>query len=337
MIDKNTVLSVYTDKQTLLEYLTKIETALDKAVLTSSQLVYEGANNYHFKFVFEDGSSIETPSITLVQPISKVDFVANGNSVHFVFTLMDGETITTQPINLLKPVMAAAVRDGILYLTLSDGTEVSAGSITASFGATTFNGDVIVHGNFSQTDGEAVFGGNAEIDGNLQVNGNQTETGNLTVDGYIKQSKFELDTDIPISFSSGFTMAGFSKQYAHARVSNGKLNIVLCIKCVHPAEAVYGIITSGSNSLSLPSEVLTKLFPIVGTCLATMSKSCGVVFDDQGNVSDTEQKSVVAFISKSSEGIYWSLINNEVIDNSSTKNYFWRFEFNFLLSEEIKQ
>jgi hypothetical protein len=75
---------------------------------------------------------------------------------------MDGETITTQTINLLKPVTAAAVRDGILYLTLSDGTEVSAGSITASFGATTFNGDVLIHGN-------------------LQVNGNQTEVGNMAL------------------------------------------------------------------------------------------------------------------------------------------------------------
>lgn len=171
MINKDTILSVYTDKQTLLEYLTKIETALDKAVLTSSQLVYEGGNNYHFKFVFEDGSSIETPSITLVQPISKVDFLANGNSVHFVFTLMDGETIATQTINLLKPVTAAAVRDGILYLTLSDGTEVNAGSVTASFGATTFNGEVIVNGNL-QVNGNHTEVGNAKITGNVEIFGN---------------------------------------------------------------------------------------------------------------------------------------------------------------------
>ena len=181
------------------------------------------------------------------------------------------------------------------------------------------NGDVIVHGN-------------AEIDGNLQVNGNQTETGNLNVDGYIKQSKFELDTDIPILFSSDYAMAGFSKEYAHARVSNGKLNIVLCIKCVHPAGAAHDIITSGNNILTLPSEVLSKLFPIVGECLATMSKSCGLVFDDQGLVLSTEQKSVVASIFKSPVGIYWSLINNEDIPDDDARNYFWRFEFNFLLS-----
>mgnify|MGYP003611318190 CR=1 FL=1 len=215
MINKDTILSVYTDKQTLLEYLTKIETALDKAVLTSSQLVYEGGNNYHFKFVFEDGSSIETPSITLVQPISKVDFLANGNSVHFVFTLMDGETITTQTIDLLKPVTAAAVRDGILYLTLSDGTEVNVGSITASFGATTFNGDVLIHGNFHQTDGNAIFGGNVEVEKDL------------IVDGVLKQNTYELDNNIDLSITTAGQTAGISIPYSHIRKSNGKLNIVI--------------------------------------------------------------------------------------------------------------
>ena len=49
--------------------------------------------------------------------------------------------------------------------------------------------------------------GNVGIDGNLQVNGNQTETGNLIVDGYIKQGKFELDQDIPITFCSAYSTA----------------------------------------------------------------------------------------------------------------------------------
>jgi hypothetical protein len=285
MINKNTILSVYTDKQTLLEYLTKIETALDKAVLTSSQLVYEGANNYHFKFVFEDGSSNETPSITLVQPISKVDFLANGNSVHFVFTLMDGETITTQTINLLKPVTAAAVRDGILYLTLSDGTEVNAGSITASFGATTFNGDVIV-------------------DGHLKVNGT------------IEQGSFSFDLDFKDDIKA-ILPATLICNFAHARVSNGKLNLVVALYNTGIVENL----TDKETSIAIPEEVGSKLYPALLDQL------------------DAKNQNFVTY-----SGIIGGQITCTIIKNSNTKlilslstsgqitqsNCLTRFEFNFI-------
>lgn len=304
MINEETILSVYTDKQTLLEYLTKIETALDKAVLTSSQLVYEGANNYHFKFVFEDGSSIETPSITLVQPISKVDFLANGNSVHFVFTLMDGETITTQTINLLKPVTAAAVRDGILYLTLSDGTEVNAGSVTASFGATTFNGDVLVKGNFNQTDGNAILGGNAEVDGNCSIN------------GILTQGTFELDKEISVSSLPN----NLNCNYAHARISNGKLNVVVALWAESgvtiPANQLY------FGAVPLSDSILAKLYPFKGTALdrKTILGGCTPV---------VSTNPVQMLIYKETSGVRMDIANPAITTTSLTS---WRFEFNFILS-----
>lgn len=331
MINKDTILSVYTDKQTLLEYLTKIETALDKAVLTSSQLVYEGANNYHFKFVFEDGSFIETPSITLVQPISKVDFVANGNSVHFVFTLMDGETITTQTINLLKPVTAAAVRDGILYLTLSDGTEVSAGSITASFGATTFNGEVIVHGNFHQTDGTSVLGGNAEIDGNLQVNGNQTETGNLSVDGIIAQKKFELDSDLNLTLSTDAQSAGCSIFYQHARISNKKLNIVVALYCPHK-ETGAATFAPGVNILSgrltLTTEEMNQLYTSPNGYLDAKA-----VMGVRNGLTAPHPILVFEINKEDAQNLFISAQFSESFTQSTSSfgDFIWRGEFNFIL------
>lgn len=331
MINKDTILSVYTDKQTLLEYLTKIETALDKAVLTSSQLVYEGGNNYHFKFVFEDGSSIETPSITLVQPISKVDFLANGNSVHFVFTLMDGEMITTQTINLLKPVTAAAVRDGILYLTLSDGTEVSAGSITASFGATTFNGEVIVHGNFHQTDGTSILGGNTEIDGNLQVNGNQTEVGNLDLDGILNVKKFTLDESLGITLPQDAINNGFSVTYQRVRESNNELNVVIVIACTHPS-AVQSIYF-GDWSVHIPEATGAKLYPTYETVLVSVSKDSCLIGDNGWVASNaTQDQFVTCTIFKPDN----TTLRIKLIDNltkaDTEHNFIWRFEFNFLLS-----
>jgi hypothetical protein len=277
----------------LLEYLTKIETALDKAVLTSSQLVYEGANNYHFKFVFEDGSFIETPSITLVQPISKVDFLANGNSVHFVFTLMDGETIATQTIDLLKPVTAAAVRDGILYLTLSDGTEVSAGSITASFGATTFNGDVIVNGT-------------------------------------ITQKTFLLDTDIPVTFSDD-AKGIISAYYAHARVSNSKLSLVIALYM--PSNSVEQKTINAftqliqSASLTLPSSILEKLYPSPIGQLDIKS----VVGQTKGYAN---AGGLTMTVNKDTSGLRFGLAATTDIVQGTTEleSAIWRFEFNFTLS-----
>lgn len=305
MINKDTILSVYTDKQTLLEYLTKIETALDKAVLTSSQLVYEGGNNYHFKFVFEDGSSIETPSITLVQPISKVDFLANGNSVHFVFTLMDGETITTQTINLLKPVTAAAVRDGILYLTLSDGTEVSAGSITASFGATTFNGDVLVEGN-------AILGGNAEVDGNLQVN------------GVMKQNSWEYDKDLSSLFPA---QSGVTIEYAHARESNGKLSIVVYVQ-TDSSVSLY----SKTVLAEIPEHIYNQLYPSVGAMLDIKNYSTIPTFEStSGSLGSKVTGSYFLRIYKAGT----NKISLDIhLEGAPAVNYVAinRFEFNFILS-----
>ena len=322
MINKDTILSVYTDKQTLLEYLTKIETALDKAVLTSSQLVYEGGNNYHFKFVFEDGSSIETPSITLVQPISKVDFLANGNSVHFVFTLMDGETITTQTINLLKPVTAAAVRDGILYLTLSDGTEVSAGSITASFGASTFNGDVLVKGNFHQTDGNAILGGNAEVDGNLQVNGSETSTENISADGFIQTDNYarpltEADrlnysfTHAETAISENVTAGAgtYSIVYGLARTSNGKLNIVIFGKVTITADLTISLRSRLLPFITIPisANIGSHIFPIEGASFNLIDSKQADLFKLSDNVPPTSEE----FTKK----IYFALTKSD-LDNS---------------------
>lgn len=323
MINKDTILSVYTEKQTLLEYLTKIETALDKAVLTSSQLVYDGANNYHFKFVFEDGSSIETPSITLVQPISKVDFVANGNSVHFVFTLMDGETIATQTINLLKPVTAAAVRDGILYLTLSDGTEVNAGSITASFGATTFNGDVLIHGNFHQTDGNAILGGNAEVEKDL------------IVDGVLKQNTYELDSDFAPIIDTVLSGDGFSCYYAHYRESNGKLNVVMAISALNP-KSTHSETEKISANIILPTEVANKLHTITlsgsSNFLAAQNISATIINTD-GSTPVPSQSDNMACYALLFEGTRLHLFAN-VNSTTTYKQLLWRFEFNFVLSKE---
>ena len=55
MINYETILSLFDDKLTLLEYLTKIEQALQNEKLTNITVTQTDASHVYFTFVFEDG------------------------------------------------------------------------------------------------------------------------------------------------------------------------------------------------------------------------------------------------------------------------------------------
>ena len=65
MINLQTLLSAFDEKGTLLKWLKKVETALTNATLESVQVVVVDETHIKMKFVFADGTSVESPSITL--------------------------------------------------------------------------------------------------------------------------------------------------------------------------------------------------------------------------------------------------------------------------------
>ena len=65
MINYETILSLFDDKLTLLQYLTKIDEALKNEQLTDITVTQTDASHVYFTFVFEDGSTIDTPTFTL--------------------------------------------------------------------------------------------------------------------------------------------------------------------------------------------------------------------------------------------------------------------------------
>lgn len=218
MINKDTILSVYTDKQTLLEYLTDIEKALNNAVLVSADIVDEGSNKCHFVFTFEDDTKVITPTIEFV-----------------------------------KPVKGATIRNGVLYLTLADGTEVSAGSITASFGASTFNGDVLVNGSVTST-GNIGAGGFIQTDNYVRP---------LTEADRLNYSFTQAETAISEGVTAGAGTC--SIVYGLARTSNGKLNIVVFGRVTITADLtiskrsrIYG------TQIGISANVGSHIFPISG-------------------------------------------------------------------------
>ena len=65
MINYETILSTFDDKLTLLQWLQKVEQALEGAGLESVEIHQQSPTTAYFKFVFADGTSVTTPSITL--------------------------------------------------------------------------------------------------------------------------------------------------------------------------------------------------------------------------------------------------------------------------------
>lgn len=65
MINLQTLLSTFDEKGTLLKWLKKVEAALANASLETVQAVVVDATHIKMKFVFADGTSVESPSIAL--------------------------------------------------------------------------------------------------------------------------------------------------------------------------------------------------------------------------------------------------------------------------------
>ena len=65
MINLQTLLSTFDKKGTLLKWLKKLEAALTNATLETVEVVEVDATHIKMKFVFADGTSIVSPSITL--------------------------------------------------------------------------------------------------------------------------------------------------------------------------------------------------------------------------------------------------------------------------------
>lgn len=65
MILKETILSAFTERGTLLKWLKKVEAALNNAVLTDIAVEQVSATQVKLKFTFENGDFVESPVLTL--------------------------------------------------------------------------------------------------------------------------------------------------------------------------------------------------------------------------------------------------------------------------------
>ena len=136
-INKETIISVFDKKLTLMQWLKTINKALEDAVLTGVEITKKGNATLSFKFTFEDGTFLETNDIVLQQGESvNGAYIQNG---HLYLTLTNGQTLDTGNV---KPVSSFSIdASQHLIVNYGDGTSQDLGAI--------FNGNVNIDGNFT--------------------------------------------------------------------------------------------------------------------------------------------------------------------------------------------
>ena len=148
--------------------------------------------------------------------------------------------------------------------------------------------------------------------------GNLHLQGNLIVDGYIEPKEFELDEDITISSLP----SGVQCYYAHARISNGKLSIVIALNCTG-AVNVGALPNTKIGSLALSDDILSKLYPYVSSVLANQY---GYLTSPSWQSTGMTKINIL----KDTNAINFYL--SQVADSDVGGSGDVRFEFNFLLS-----
>lgn len=137
MINYETILSLFDNKLTLLEYLTKIEKALKDSTLTDITVEQPSETTAIFTFVFENGDTITTPTVTLPRGLQgeKGDKGDKGNKGDKGDKGDNGVSVVSAHFN----------KQFHLIITLSNNTSIDAGKVKncyiADVGVLTIGGE----------------------------------------------------------------------------------------------------------------------------------------------------------------------------------------------------
>lgn len=138
-INKETIVSVFDEKLTLMQWLKTINKALEDAVLTGVEVRQKGNATYSFVVTFEDGTELESNEFVLAQGES-----INGATIrngHLYLSLTNGDELDA---GNLKPVTSFTINASQhLIVNYGDGTSQDLGPI--------FNGDITINGKLKQT------------------------------------------------------------------------------------------------------------------------------------------------------------------------------------------
>lgn len=287
MINKETIISVYDEKLTLLQWLKSVNKALDEAVLTNVEIEQRGNATFVFVFTFEDGTQVESNEIIVNQ----------------------GESVN-----------GASIRNGHLYLTLTNGDELDAGNVkpVSSFSIDASQHLIVHYGDGTTQDLGAIFTGNVSIAGTLnatKVTGNEIIE---TMTGYSARV-------ITASYNNDI-----QNIYASAVKNGNKLTLVFFFNFT--MRQGYG--SGEAYAVNIPASIGTKLYPFaVGSADNVLdSKKIGAI--DPSNRYATYDV-ILDLVKANDTLLYVQLLNLSNLTADIT--YLLRYEVTFLLSDNLVQ
>ena len=276
-INKQSIISVFDDKLTLLQWLKTINKALDEAVLTGVEVRQKGNATFSFVVTFEDGTELESNQFVLAQ----------------------GESIN-----------GATIRNGHLYLTLTNGDELDAGNVkpVTSFEINASQHLIVNYGDGTSQDLGAIFTGNINVDGNFTANSIIENMNGYAISNIA--SEINLIYGGACKNGNKITFVLFGDLYAETLPTAGFWRIC---------------------NFTIPTEIGQKLFPytqggfdnLLNKTIVNLSTGVGV--DANVNVSCIVQK-------YSNNTISFFMYSNNV---QPTTHYIFRYEVTFLLSDNM--
>lgn len=276
-INKQTIISAFDDKLTLLQWLKTINKALDEAVLTGVEVRQKGNATYSFVVTFEDGTELESNKFVLAQ----------------------GESIN-----------GATIRNGHLYLSLTNGDELDAGNLkpVTSFEINASQHLIVNYGDGTSQDLGAIFSGNVNVDGNFTANS-------------------IIETPWPnYSFTKGDT--SYQEHLYAGVVKNGnKITFVVYTKYTHN-NAKSGLFL---GDFYIPGNVGEKLYPYtLGSANNLLSSfKCFAQTGEYGAGKD------ISFVVTKLDNTHLRFSCYELSNLTDGQEYVIRAEVTFLLSDNM--
>lgn len=296
-------------------------------LLDNNALPFQSSANYVANTEIGMGT-IVNPSPAKVR-IGSLIFFADSKVSTVIGLTENGFIVSDQYNDLVDDVVyvsnVALNASGHLIVTLSNGDDIDAGQIKmiSSFSIDASQHLIANYNDGTSTDLGAIFTGNVNISGDLTVSGT-IDGGSVTGDEIVEKMS-------GYGFING-NSSGITIDYAGVCKNGNKITFVVAGVLKRNNSTPY---SPTLCAFTVPAEISAKIYPI-GT--GTTIDAREVAYFDLGNYASTPIKRNLQFYKETLNPNQFS-IQLKVIDSDFTldKDYFFRYECTFLLSDNLAQ